>query len=424
MRTVLLRRPRLLVERDAKGEFVLRRIATPRWATVPTATATATPNGAAPPRVAVTPPVIEIATFTLERADARFVDYAVTPSYAEEVSDMQLVVTGFTTAPGRRTQFTGSGGLGGGSFKIAGEGTEDRAALDLKLDLRDVVIPRANAYLEHFTGWTATRGSLSANAAYTLNGTHLDSKHDVVVRGLELAESERDEVERRVGLPFGMLVSLLKDSRGEIKVSLPVSGDIGTREFDFRDAVWTAVRNLAVRLLAAPFARVGSLFVSQDSRVQAVAVKPVAFESGAARLAPGMDIHLEQVGGFLRATPAIKLELDSIFTQGDVDALKGEQVRKRLPDGDALATAQRAFRERWPDREPPTTLDAIVAALAVAEPSPSAALRALGTQRLEVVRQALTRGGGVDAQRLGGTVPRSPLIEAGGIPRVELDLKP
>lgn len=423
MRTVLLRRPRLLVERDAKGEIVLRRIATPRWQTVPTATATATPNGAAPPSVALTPPVIEIATFTIERADARFVDYAVTPSYAEEVSDMQLVVTGFTTAPGRRTQFTGSGGLGGGSFKLTGEGTEGRAALDLKLDLHDVVIPRANAYLEHFTGWTATRGSFSANAVYTLKGTRLDSKHDVVVRGLELAASERDEVERRVGLPFGMLVSLLKDSRGEIKVSLPVSGDIGTREFDFREAVWTAVRNLAVRLLAAPFARVGSLFVSQDSRVQAVAVKPVAFESGAARLAAGMDTHLEQVGGFLRATPAIKVELDSIFTQGDVDALKSEQVRKRLPDGDALATAQRAFRERWPDRQPPTALDAIVAALAAAEPSPAAALRALGTQRLEVVRQALTRGGGVEAERLAGTVPRSPLIEAGGTPRVELDLK-
>jgi hypothetical protein len=271
--------------------MVLRHIVTPHWDAVPTAAPT--PNGPAlSPRVAAAPPAIEVGTFTIERADARFIDYATTPPYAEDVSDMQLVVTGFTTAPGGRTRFTGSGGLGGGSFTLSGESTESRGAFDMKLDLKDVVIPRANAYLEHFTGWTATRGSLSATAAHTLSGARLDAKYDLVVRGLEVAGGDdRDEVERRVGLPFGLLVSLLKDSRGEIKVSLPVSGNIATREFDFHDAVWTAVRNLALRLLAAPFSRVGSLFVSQDSKVQAVAVKPIEFESGAARLAAGMETH-------------------------------------------------------------------------------------------------------------------------------------
>src|SRR5439155_783045 len=82
---------------------------------------------------------IEGGTFTIERADARFVDYVTTPPYAEDVSDMQLIVTGFTTAPGGRTRFTGSGGLGGGSFTLKGESMESRGALDMKLDLKDVV---------------------------------------------------------------------------------------------------------------------------------------------------------------------------------------------------------------------------------------------------------------------------------------------
>ena len=338
---------------------------------------------------------------------------------------MQLVVTGFTTAPGRQVRFTGSGRLGGGSFKLTGAGIEGQATLDLKLDLRDVVVPRANAYLEHFTGWRATRGSLDANAAYTLQGMRLDAQHELVVRGLEVASAaDRDEVERRVGLPFGLLVSLLKNPRGEIQVAVPVSGRIGTGELDFKDAVWTAVRSLALRLLASPFSRVGSLFVSQDSKVQAVAIKPVIFETGAPRLARGMETHLAEVSGFLRATPAINVELDPVFTQADVDALKREHVRKRFGDGEAIASAQRAFRERWPERDLPTTVEAIVGAFVAVEPSPAEALRTLGTQRLELVRQTLTRAGGVDAQRLAGRVPRSPLIEAGGVPRVEFDLKP
>jgi hypothetical protein len=117
------------------------------------------------------------------------------------------------------------------------------------------------------------------------------------------------------------------------------------------------------------------------------------------------------------------VQIDPVFTQADVDALKQEQVRHRL-DGHPAGSAQRAFTERWPDREVPSTLDAIVGALATAEPSPAEALRALGSQRLDLVRERLARGGGVDAQRLAGRVPRSPLIEAGGLPRVEFALKP
>ena len=87
-----------------------------------------------------------------------------------------------------------------------------------------------NAYLEHFTGWTATRGSLQASAAHTLNGTRLDAKYDLVVRGLEVAGGDdRDEVEHRVGLPFGLLVSLLKDSSLAYVIGVVELSNIGNR---------------------------------------------------------------------------------------------------------------------------------------------------------------------------------------------------
>jgi hypothetical protein len=80
-----------------------------------------------------------------------------------------------------------------------------------------------------------------------------------VVRGLEVAPVDsRDEVEDRIGLPFGMLVSLLQNSSGEIRLSVPVEGDLSRLEFDYREAVWATIRNLSVRLLVLPFSRIGS----------------------------------------------------------------------------------------------------------------------------------------------------------------------
>jgi hypothetical protein len=61
---------------------------------------------------------------------------------------------------------------------------------------------------------------------------------------------------------------------------VPVEGDLSRLEFDFGEAIWATIRNLSVRLLALPFSRIGSLFVSNDSKVSAVAVAPALFEPG------------------------------------------------------------------------------------------------------------------------------------------------
>ena len=375
LQSVRLRRPRLLIERDAQGEILLRRLVTPRPGTPPAA---ATPGSR--------PTAIEVATVNLDKASARFVDHTTTPAYVEELSAVDVALTGLGTAPGRRAHLTAAGTLpGGASFAVRGDlAVGDRPHVDLEVDVRDYVVPRVNPYLAQLTSWTAARGRLSVAASYTLAGTRLDARHDVVLRGLEVEHPEDgDEVERRLGLPLDFLVALMKDARGELRLSVPVSGDLGTGEFDFQETVWATVRNLAIRLLALPFARVGSLFFSEDSKVEGVAIDPVVFETGTARVRPGMDLHLDRVAAFLRAAPSVKVVLAPILTVADRDALK-----------QAADTA-----------------------------APVEAQRALAAGRLEVVRRALT-GGGVDAARLTAPTRRAPLVEAAGSGRVELDLRP
>ncbi|HYE91936.1 MAG TPA: DUF748 domain-containing protein, partial [Terriglobales bacterium] len=410
---VLLRRPRLLVERAENGEIALQRLLELRWdapaAGGPSAPAAA-PTAAATAQLTPTaPPPVEIGTLVLERASARFVDHSTTPDYVEELTDVDVTVTGLSTAPGRRTRFTAKGELGGGTFSMKGETVQgDRELIDVKLELRDFILPRANPYLDRFTAWTATNGTLDLTASYTLNGTRLEARQDVRVRDLDVAPvDERDEVERRVGLPFGMLVSLLKDSRDQITLSLPVSGDISTREFQFSEAVWGAVRSLSLRLVALPFSKIGSLFVSHDSKVEAVAIKPVVFMPGTAQPAAGMDAHLRDVAKFLKDTPAVTIALRPILTQADVDALRAAAPAAAAPPAAPV-----------PADAAPTT----AAPAAARAPVPREALRDLAGKRLEAVRQTVAADG-IDPARLTGTARGMPLIEAAGDARVELNLR-
>jgi hypothetical protein len=426
LQSVKLRRPRLLIERGEDGQFRLRRLVTPRWETPASSDSPtpASPASSAPPPTAV--PQVEIGTLSLEKALARFVDYVPNPDYAEELEDLDVTISPLTTIPGRPTRFAATGVISGGAFKVHGEGMYgERPTLDMALEIKNLVVPRANPYVMLYTGWKSSSGSLDATGVYKVNGTQLETRHDVVVRGLAVAPvDERDEVAHRVGLPFGMLVSLLQDSRGEIRLSLPVSGDLSTREFQYKEALWASVRNLSIRLLALPFSKIGSLAFSNDSKMQAVSLAPVVFEPGTDRFGAGMGPHLQAVGEFLRGKPSMKVILEPVLIDADLQALKRALVQERLSGGerDPLARAQREYRGRWPDRPAPPTLEAIIAELATAEPLPPDAVRILGTRRIDAVRASLTQGG-VDPARLSGTARRAPLVEAAGNPRVELDLR-
>ena len=103
---------------------------------------------------------------------------------------------------------------------------------------------------------------------------------------------------------------------------------------------------------------------------------------------------------------------------------RARDPRSPWAGADPLEAARREYRERWPERPLPATLETIVAELATVETMPADAMKSLGARRLEVVRQELTRGGGLDAGRLAGAARRAPLVEAGGAARVEFDLRP
>jgi hypothetical protein len=245
-----------------------------------------------------------------------------------------------------------------------------------------------------------------------------------------VASRSGDEVRERVGVPFGLLVSLLKNARGEIRLSVPVSGDLASRELDLTDACWAAVRETAVSVMALPVSWVGKIFYTEDARIETVRIWPVYFEAGTTQFVRGFDRHADRLATFLRDAPGVTLAMKPVHTVEDIVALKRQAVRQRLdagarePGQTAETVAARLFAERFPGQAPPAGLEALVTELVKAEPNPDAAARDLAARRMETTRAKLeATKGAANADRLRvteGVVP----IEASGEGRVEFEIVP
>lgn len=434
------RSPAVLIERSEDGVMNLRALFTP-----PPAPGEAPPPAPPAPAPAAASPkdkglletmALEFAEIRVENGTIRFLDRTTKPAFSEDVSRLDLSVTGLSNKRGQLAKLTMQSVIGGDSaLELHGEIGPVGAPrfVDLTGELRSFPLPTVNPYAEQAIAWVIRRGDLKYNVKFKLDDDQVTATNEVVIGHLQVAKSpdRGDEVKQRIGLPLGLIVALIKDTHGEIRVNVPVSGSLKDPKFELGEAIWTAVRNVLVNVLTAPFRLIGALFTSND-KVEEVKVEPVTFAAGSAAIAPAMDQHLLRVADFLRRTPFVNLGLRPVSSGADIEALKTQEVAARLQrfqrEAGAAdqASALRQYYQRFvKDATLPKTVEDQLALLRQREPVPAGPLAALLKQRLDVTRDRLTKAEGIQSDRLvaADAAPAPAASGAEGAGRVEFEIR-
>jgi uncharacterized protein DUF748 len=437
------RNPAVLIERSQDGVMNLRTLFTPPPApgeappAAPPAPAAAPAGGSAQKKGLLETMALDFAEIRIENGAIRFLDRTTKPAFSEDLTRLEISVAGLSNRRDQLAKLTLQSVVGGDSaLELHGDIGPLGAPrfVDLTGQLTSFPLPTVNPYAEQTIAWIIRRGDLKYNVKFKLDNEQVTATNEVVIGHLQVAKSpdRGDEVKQRIGLPLGLIVALIKDTHGEIRVNVPVSGSLKDPKFELSEAIWTAVKNVLVNVLAAPFRMIGALFTSGDDKVQELKVEPVTFAAGSAALAPAMEEHLLRVGDFLRRTPFVNLGVRSLASAADIETLKAQEVTARLQrfqrEAGAAdqAAALRLYYQRFvKDATLPKTVDEQIALLRQREPVPAGPLAALVKQRLDVTRDRLTKGEGIPAERLvTAEAPPAPgSAAAEGTGRVEFEIR-
>ncbi|HET8576658.1 MAG TPA: DUF748 domain-containing protein, partial [Methylomirabilota bacterium] len=435
------RRPQILTQRAQDGVINLRAALSPPAAgEAAPASAPAAPApgpGAERPKGLLETMTIDFAEIRVEEGTIRFLDRTTKPAFSEDLSKLEISIGGLSNRRDRRAKLKVQSAVGGDStLEIQGEiGPLGAPPLvDITGELRTFPLPTVNPYADQAIAWYIRRGDLKYNGKLKLENDQITASNEVLIGHLQVAKSpdRGDEVKRRIGLPLGLIVALVKDTRGEIHLIVPVSGSLKDPKFELSEAIWTAVKNVLVNVLIAPFKMIGALFTSGDDKVEELKVEPVTFAAGSAALTPAMEEHLLRVGDFLRRTPFVNLGVRSLASAADIEALKAQEVAARLQrfqrEAGAAdqAAALRLYYQRFvKDAILPKTVDDQIALLRQREPVPEGPLAALLKQRLDTTRDRLSKGEGIQAERLitDAAPPAAGSSGGEGVGRVEFEIR-
>jgi uncharacterized protein involved in outer membrane biogenesis len=374
---ITVRKPyaRVIIEPDETLN-AKRVLAVPGAAPAPAPTAAgkatdATPHDAKAARAAAPPPgaapasggmPTSIRKILIQSGQAMFADLSVTPNFSTGIQSLGGTITGLSSRPGSRATMDLHGSVDAYSpVAITGQLNVLGPTLytDVSLSFRNISLPIFNPYSGKFAGYNITKGKLSTELHYKVDGRKLDAQHHVVVEQLEFGDKTASK--EAVSLPVKLAVSLLKDRNGVIDLSLPVQGSLDDPQFRLAPLIWKVFLNILEKAVTAPFALLGSLFGGGPD------IQYIDFEAGLSTLDDAATDKLKAVARALNERPQLKIEVPiAVVPELDRPALVAAKFRaevgaQQAATGRPRASAAGAERRAFAELDPQSQLDLLSA---------------------------------------------------------------
>lgn len=271
-------------------------------------------------------PDISLNSVTLTRGRMTFTDRFVKPNYVAELSSIDGSITAVSSTNPQPAKVKVTGRVyTTAPLSISGvvQPFAKYLSLDLKASAKGVDLPRFNTYSAKYVGYPIKRGKLSVDLEYKIKDRALLATNHVVLNQLTFGDKTNSPDATK--LPVLLAVALLKDSRGNIDINLPISGSLDDPEFSVGGIVVRVLLNLVVKAVTSPFSLLASAFGGGEE------LSYVEFAPGSAALTDDALQRIDTLTKALVDRPALKMDLSGrADPKTDLDGLRQAWVDAQI----------------------------------------------------------------------------------------------
>ncbi|KVO24889.1 DUF748 domain-containing protein [Burkholderia ubonensis] len=272
-------------------------------ASAPAVASASTVVKAAPPPQ--NPVRVHFGEFVLQNGRVNYTDNFIKPNYTANLVAIKGTIGAFGTDSTTSAPVDVAANLAGNG-PITIKGTVNpliaKPALDLTATAHDIELTNLTPYSAKYAGYPITKGKLNVDLHYQLANDELSANNHIFIDQLTFGDHVDNDTATK--LPVKLAISLLKNSRGEIDVSLPVSGSLSNPEFSVGGLIWRAVLNLIAKAVTSPFTLLAHAFGGGGEELGYVEFAP-----GSDELADAQQKKLDTVVKMLNEKASIRLDL-------------------------------------------------------------------------------------------------------------------
>lgn len=279
-----------------------------------------------------------------------FADRQIRPSFAARIDRLSGEIKPLSSSPAEKSNVQLTGRVEDyGKFRAHGQVMPFAKTPDLNLNVNfsNIEMTTFTPYSGKFAGYEIEKGKLFLDLKYTLLRNRIRGQNQVRLDQFTLGDEV--ESESATGLPLRFALALMQDREGQIRFELPVEGDVNSPSFTLSGLIFTALKNMLINIVAAPFDFIGEMLGGGKD------LKAILFAPAQDAMTPEEQQKIVTIAKVLAERPALVIEVQGTYQAQDVQTLKqqykdsSEEALKKL----ALRRGQQVQAELIKNSVPP-----------------------------------------------------------------------
>ncbi len=307
----------------------------------------------------------------------RFEDESVSPAFS---IDLNILEAGVSDLDSRQQQPA--------SVKLEISDTEDarislngsiqpfaeRLSLDWVGKIESFNLPLLSPYVIQNTGYSFISGEMQADIPLKINQNNLNGAINLTlynpkVKSVKAPNPEKEEKGKiQLSMPLDSALKLLRDKQNNVKLNIPISGDISNPKFSVADSVNKVLAQTLqtsalsyLKYMLGPYGIGISLAEMAYEQASKIRLNPILFEPGSAELDEAAIDYLQRVGAILKEHPEAQVVVCGVATESDRAALSGS------PSAQTGENDKGDKNKTRPQKEPATSASTDAALVALAK---------------------------------------------------------
>ena len=301
------------------------------------------------PAISEVKQVFRLGKFTLlDNANVDFKDTSVTPNYERNVNITHLLLSDIDTGkPDQEVMLDIKGKSDTyANFDIKGRGMPfaEQQKFNLNAKIKELSLPGVSTYIKQALKYEIESGQLDLTIDASLTGNNIKGDVDVLLRGVEFTaadDNERGAITDGFSVPFNVALGMLKDSDGNVELTLPLKGDTSSPSFGLsglltllvKQATMSAAKDYLITTFV-PYASVMKVAMAAGEFALKLRINDMIYPATAIELNAEQLEFSRQMSVMLADRDKINVKLCAVATASDLSLTDASQAH--LPENIAL----------------------------------------------------------------------------------------
>jgi hypothetical protein len=264
---------------------------------------------------------------TVDGGRIEFYDSTLPKAYGIDLTDLVASADGVAVAPVRAERLVLKGALDELS-PVDVSGRVDPDGTTLKVAIDRLLLPPLNPYLAPALGYEVTSGLARIDSDVRLAGSKVAADTELVLSRFAMRAAGTDTVGAEIGTPLSVALALMKDTHGDIRLDLPIEGDVAASEYRVGSLLRKALGPALLGTLRAPLGFLRGIFRKDEG--EQFDLRPVPFPAGSAALGPEGETRIAELARLLGRQTALRALLIPAPSRADFESTKAAGATQPL----------------------------------------------------------------------------------------------